>query len=317
MTFPIPEEMEDDRLFTSVVIHGGSRIDKYLADHTDFTRSAIQRLFGKNAVHINGKVIKKNAPVQTGDVVTVVLPTPKPTKALAENIPLTIIYEDSDLLVVNKPQGMVVPPAPGNERGTLVNALLYHYKDNLSGIGGGIRPGIVHRIDKNTAGLLLVAKNDFAHVSLAEQIRAHTLLRQYEAVVYGTPKDEKGIIDKPLGRSLKDRKKMAVFSKTGEGIREAVTHYEVLVSFSGYAHVRCRLETGRTHQIRLHMASIGHPVVGDDVYAPGRPTLGLMGQCLVARTLGLVHPRTGEALCFTCELPAFFLQTLNQLTKLQ
>ena len=309
--------LDDDRLLTSVASEPSGRIDKYLSEHTDFTRSAIQRLVSEQAVRINGTVPKKNAPVNTGDVITVILPPLKEQTALPEDIPLDVVYEDDDLLVVNKPQGMVVHPAPGNESGTLVNALLHHCRGSLSGIGGTIRPGIVHRIDKNTAGLLLVAKNDFAHIALSEQIRAHTLLRQYETIVYGLPKPESGTIDKPIGRSLRDRKKMAVFPRMSEGVRDAVTHYSLVTAYAGYTRLSCRLETGRTHQIRVHLASIGHPVVGDDVYAPGRPAFGLVGQCLVAATLGFVHPRTGETLAFHCPLPDFFVSTVQKLEKLR
>lgn len=311
------EILDDERLLTSVATEPAGRIDKYLSDHTDFSRSAIQRLVAEQAVLINGTIPKKNAPVNFGDIITVILPPLKEQNALPEDIPLEILYEDDDLLVVNKPQGMVVHPAPGNENGTLVNALLHHCRDSLSGIGGTVRPGIVHRIDKNTAGLLLVAKNDFAHISLSEQIRAHTLLRQYETIVYGLPKPESGTIDKPIGRSLKDRKKMAVFPHMSQGVRDAVTHYGFVAAYPGYTRLSCRLETGRTHQIRVHLASIGHPVVGDDVYAPGRPNLGLIGQCLVAATLGFIHPRTGETLEFHAPLPDFFVNTVQKLEKLR
>ncbi len=311
------DTFDDEQLLVSIATENVARVDKYLADNTDFSRSAIQRLIADSSVFINGIIPKKNTQVNVGDTVSVKLPPLKEQDAQPENIPLDILYEDDDLLVVNKPQGMVVHPAPGNESGTLVNALLYHCRSSLSGIGGTIRPGIVHRIDKNTAGLLMVAKNDFTHIGLSEQIRAHTLLRQYETVVYGLPSPENGTIHKPIGRSLKDRKKMAVFPSVSVGIRDAVTHYECKAVYSGYTHLSCRLETGRTHQIRVHLSSIGHPVVGDDVYAPGRPTLGLQGQCLVATTLGFIHPRSGEFLTFHAPLPDFFTATIQKVQKLR
>ena len=230
----------------------------------------------------------------------------------AENIPLKIYYEDDDLLVVYKPKGMVVHPAPGNHNGTLVNALLWHCKDSLSGINGVLRPGIVHRIDKDTSGLLLVAKNDFAHVHLAEQIKEHSLNRIYQTIVYGVNMDDEGDVDAPIGRSTKDRKKMAIV----EGGRTAQTHYSVVKRYSGFTHVQCKLKTGRTHQIRVHMAYIGHPVAGDAVYGPKNVITQLNGQCLHAGTIGFIHPRTGEYMEFTAPLPEYFTEFERKLVEL-
>lgn len=290
----------------------GSRIDKYISDNiAELTRSAVQGLLSKESVLVNGKSVSKNYKLRSGDEVTVEIPEPEPMDAVPEDIPLEIVYEDSDLLVVNKPKGMVVHPAHGNYTGTLVNALLYHCGDSLSGINGVIRPGIVHRIDKNTSGLLIVAKNDAAHLHLAEQIKAHSFTREYEAVAVGAFKEPSGTVDAPIGRHKTDRKKMCV---TQENSRNAVTHYEVLKQYGGYAHVRLRLETGRTHQIRVHLAYIGHPVLGDDVY--GKPYKGLEGQCLHARKIGFIHPSTGEYMEFSSELPEYFQAVLRKLEKM-
>jgi 23S rRNA pseudouridine1911/1915/1917 synthase len=245
------------------------------------------------------------------DKVDFIVPDPVEYNVEKENIPLDIIYEDDDLLIVNKPKGMVVHPAPGNYTGTLVNALLYHCSDSLSGINGVMRPGIVHRIDKNTSGLLIVAKNDFAHNILAEQIKEHSFKREYQCVVYGKVK-ESGIVDSPIGRNKKDRKKMCV---TYENSKNAVTHYEVLEEFDNFTHIKCILETGRTHQIRVHMASIGHPVAGDDVYGPKKVITKLGGQCLHAKVIGFIHPRSGEYMEFTTDLPNYFKDFLNELRK--
>ena len=290
----------------------GCRIDKYISDNiAELTRSAVQGLLTKGGVLVNGSVVSKNYKLRSGDVIDVEIPDPQPMDAVPEDIPLDIVYEDSDLLVVNKPKGMVVQPAHGNYNGTLVNALLHHCGDSLSGINGVIRPGIVHRIDKNTSGLLIVAKNDSAHLHLAEQIKAHSFTREYEAVAVGSFREHEGTVDAPIGRHKVDRKKMCV---TQENSRNAVTHYTVLKQYGGYAHVRLRLETGRTHQIRVHLAYIGHPVLGDDVY--GKPYKGLDGQCLHARKIGFIHPTTGEYMEFSSELPEYFQAVLRKLEKM-
>lgn len=289
----------------------GVRIDKYISDNIALTRSAVQGLISRGAVTADGKAVSKNYKLRGGEMITVEIPEPEPMDAVPENIPLNIVYEDDDLLVVNKPKGMVVHPAHGNYTGTLVNALLYHCGGSLSGINGVIRPGIVHRIDKNTSGLLIVAKNDASHLKLAEQIKAHSFTREYEAVVTGTLKNTSGTVDAPIGRHKTDRKKMCV---TPENSRNAITHYEVLKQYGGYAHVRLRLETGRTHQIRVHMAYIGHPVLGDDVY--GKHYKGLEGQCLHARKIGFIHPATGEYMEFSSELPEYFQSVLRKLEKM-
>lgn len=289
----------------------GARIDKYISDYiAELTRSAVQGLIADGAVLADGKTVSKNYKLRGTEIITVEIPEPQPMNAEPENIPLTIVYEDDDLLVVNKPKGMVVHPAHGNYNGTLVNALLYHCGESLSGINGVIRPGIVHRIDKNTSGLLIVAKNDRSHLHLAEQIREHSFTREYEAVASGYFKDGEGTVDAPIGRHKTDRKKMCV---TAENSRNAVTHYSVLKQYGGYAHVRLQLETGRTHQIRVHLAYIGHPVLGDDVY--GKPYKGIEGQCLHARKIGFIHPTTGEYMEFTSDLPDYFVSVLNKLEK--
>lgn len=289
----------------------GVRIDKYISDNIALTRSAVQGLISRGAVTADGKAVSKNYKLRGGEMITVEIPEPEPMDAVPENIPLNIVYEDDDLLVVNKPKGMVVHPAHGNYTGTLVNSLLYHCGGSLSGINGVIRPGIVHRIDKNTSGLLIVAKNDASHLKLAEQIKAHSFTREYEAVVTGALKNTSGTVDAPIGRHKTDRKKMCV---TPENSRNAITHYEVLKQYGGYAHVRLRLETGRTHQIRVHMAYIGHPVLGDDVY--GKPYKGLEGQCLHARKIGFIHPSTDEYMEFSSELPEYFQSVLRKLEKM-
>ena len=289
----------------------GTRADKYISDNIALTRSAVQSLMEKGMILADGKPAAKNMKLRGGETFTVDIPDPEPMDAVPEDIPLDIVYEDSDLLVVNKSKGMVVHPAHGNYTGTLVNALLHHCGDSLSGINGVIRPGIVHRIDKNTSGLLIVAKNDAAHLKLAEQIKVHSFTREYEAVVTGVMKEQSGTVDAPIGRHKTDRKKMCV---TSENSRNAVTHYEVLKQYGGYAHLRLRLETGRTHQIRVHMAYIGHPVMGDDVY--GKPYKGLEGQCLHARKIGFIHPSTGEYMEFSSELPEYFQAVLRKLEKM-
>ena len=290
----------------------GSRIDKYISDNiAELTRSAVQGLISGGQVTADGKTVSKNYKIRGGEEISVEIPDPQPMDAVAEDIPLDIVYEDDDLLVVNKPKGMVVHPAHGNYNGTLVNALLHHCGDSLSGINGVIRPGIVHRIDKDTSGLLIVAKNDKAHIHLAEQIKVHSFTREYEAVACGHFKETEGTVDAPIGRHKTDRKKMCV---TTENSRNAVTHYSVIKQYGGYAHVRLRLETGRTHQIRVHLSYIGHPVLGDGVY--GKTYKGIEGQCLHARKIGFIHPSTGEYMEFTSPLPDYFVSILNKLEKM-
>ncbi len=290
----------------------GTRIDKYISENIEkITRSAVQTIISAGRVLADGKAVSKNYKIKGTERITVEIPEPQPMDAVSENIPLDIVYEDEDLLVVNKPKGMVVHPAHGNYSGTLVNALLYHCGDSLSGINGIIRPGIVHRIDKNTSGLLIVAKNDKSHINLAEQIKAHSFTREYEAVATGYFKETEGTIDAPIGRNKNDRKKMCV---TVENSRNAVTHYSVIKQYGGYAHLRLRLETGRTHQIRVHLAYIGHSVLGDDVY--GKSYKGIDGQCLHARKIGFIHPSTDEYMEFSSELPDYFISVINKLEKM-
>lgn len=284
--------------------NAGVRIDKLISENSEgITRSAAAKLIDQGNVTVCGKEISKNYKCKEQDEITVLIPDAKPLEAKAENIPLDIVYEDDDLLVVNKPKGMVVHPAAGNFDGTLVNALLYHCKGSLSGINGVIRPGIVHRIDKDTSGLLIVAKNDFAHINLAEQIKEHSFHRAYQAVAYGNIKEDSGTVNQPIGRNPNDRKKMAVTLKNS---KNAVTHYEVINRFGDFTHIRCVLETGRTHQIRVHMAFIGHPLAGDSVYGPKKVIKSLDGQCLHAGEIGFVHPRTGQYMEFKSQLPDYF-----------
>lgn len=291
----------------------GERLDKLLASAlAEMTRSAVQKIIDEGGVTCGGKMLSKNYKCRGGESLEVVIPDARPLEVAAEAIPLDIVYEDGDLLVVNKPKGMVVHPASGNYEGTLVNALLYHCGNSLSGINGVIRPGIVHRIDKNTSGLLIVAKNDLAHVGLAAQIKNHSFTRAYEAVVYGNLKEDSGTVCQPIGRNPKDRKKMAV---TFQNSKEATTHYEVLARYGDFTHVRCTLETGRTHQIRVHMAYLGHPVAGDDVYGPKKVIRELNGQCLHAKQIGFIHPRTGEYLSFESELPEYFTTFLRRISN--
>ena len=291
----------------------GIRIDRLIADSlSDFTRSGIAKLIEGGNVSVNGKTVSKNYKCRAQDNITVNVPDAVALEAQPENIPLDIVYEDNDLLVVNKPKGMVVHPAAGNYSSTLVNALLYHCKDSLSGINGVIRPGIVHRIDKDTSGLLIVAKNDAAHISLAQQIKEHSFHRAYRAVVYGNIKEDSGTVHQPIGRSPKDRKKMAVTDKNS---KDAVTHYQVLQRFGDFTYIRCVLETGRTHQIRVHMAYIGHPLAGDAVYGPKKVITNLNGQCLHAGEIGFVHPKTNEYMEFTSPLPDYFTAFLKRLER--
>ena len=289
------------------------RIDRTVADaFPELSRSRIQHMAENGCITVNGKIVGKSFKPKADDEVSVYIEPAQDDTALPENIPLDIRYEDDCMLVVNKPKGMVVYPAPGNRSGTLVNALLYHCGSSLSGINGVLRPGIVHRIDKDTSGLLLVAKNDMAHASLAHQIKEHSLTREYAAVVYGKLREPEGIIDAPIGRSPNDRKKMAVTDKNS---RPAVTHYYTVEEFEKFTFVRLRLETGRTHQIRVHMAYIGHPVAGDAVYGPKNVITELGGQCLHARLLGFDHPVTGERIELSSELPEYFENFLRKIRK--
>lgn len=291
----------------------GMRLDKYLSqEYPDKTRSSLQKLIEDGHVLVNGNKTSKNYKLRGNDRLCVEFPEPEELSLKPEKIPLEILYEDGDLLVVNKPKGMVVHPAAGNYEGTLVNALLYHCGDSLSGINGVIRPGIVHRIDKNTSGLLMVAKNDRAHQSLAQQIKEHSFLREYEAVVYGRVKEDSGVVNAPIGRSRTDRKKMCV---TRENAKEAVTHYEVIKRYREFTHLKFRLETGRTHQIRVHMAYLGHPIAGDDVYGPKKVITKLSGQCLHAKKLGFVHPASNLWMEFESSLPEYFTDFLRTLSE--
>jgi len=289
----------------------GKRLDVLLAESlTGVSRSGAQKIIEEGAVTLCGKQVKKNHRTTVGEKFEVTLPELKELSLAAQDLPLDIVYEDSDVVVVNKARGMVVHPAPGHADGTLVNALIHHCGDSLSGINGEIRPGIVHRIDKDTSGLIIAAKNDAAHRALAAQLTGHTLARVYEAVVCGRVRDDKGTVDAPIGRHPTDRKRQTV-TKTNS--REAVTHYEVIARYNGYTHVRCTLETGRTHQIRVHMAHIGHPVLGDLVYGRKKPEKGLSGQCLHARELRFLHPATGEWVTLTTVLPDYFREVLQKL----
>ncbi|MBO4865211.1 MAG: RluA family pseudouridine synthase [Ruminococcus sp.] len=303
--------MPDRFEFTAVADNIGERIDKTLSEQLpDMSRSALQKLVTEGCVLVNGKAVSKNYKMKNGDNVTVDIPEPEELKAEPQDIPIDIVYEDDSLLVVNKPQGMVVHPAAGNPDGTLVNALMFHCKGRLSSINGVIRPGIVHRIDKFTSGLLMVAKTDKAHNFLAEQIKDHSFTREYNAICVGRFKALTGTVNEPIGRSKFDRKKMCV---TYQNCKEAVTHYEVLEDLGQYSLVKFRLETGRTHQIRVHSAFIGHPVLGDDVY--GKAYKGLAGQCLHAKKLGFIHPESGEYMEFDSELPEYFVKVLDKLRK--
>ena len=291
----------------------GERIDKFLSVLVpDCSRNSIQKLIEQGNVTINGIAVNKKYKVNTDDEIMLVTGELKPLDAEPENIPLDIVYEDDDLLVVNKPRGMVVHPAPGNYTGTLVNALLYHCKDSLSGINGVLRPGIVHRIDKDTSGLLIVAKNDKAHIGLAEQIKEHSFTREYNAVICGHLKEQEGTVNAPIGRNPKDRKKMCV---TMQNSKTAVTHYSVLEEYNGYSHISLKLETGRTHQIRVHMAHLGHPVAGDLVYGHDKKSAELNGQCLHAIKIGFVHPIKNEYMEFSSDLPDYFKSFIDKIKR--
>lgn len=291
----------------------GARLDSFLAAALpELTRSAAARLIASGQVLVNGGPAAKSCRLAGGEAVAVTLPDPEPIEAVPQDIPLDVVYEDADVIVVNKPAGLVVHPAPGHPDGTLVNALLYRCGDSLSGVGGALRPGIVHRIDRDTSGLIVAAKNDAAHQALSAQLQDHTLARTYEAIVVGNLREDRGAVDAPIGRRPTDRKKMAV---TDRGGKRAVTHWEVLERFPGYTHVRCRLETGRTHQIRVHMAYIGHPIYGDTVYGAKKPVPGLTGQCLHAVGLRFVHPRSGEVIELSCPLSGEFQALLEKLRR--
>lgn len=291
----------------------GERADQFLARTLEqLTRSAAQKLLEQGQVCSGGKALKKNERLTAGQLLTVTLPQPEPLDLLAQDIPLDVVYEDEDVIVVNKPVGLVVHPAPGHPDGTLVNALLFHCGSSLSGINGALRPGIVHRIDRDTSGLIIAAKNDAAHLALSAQLQDHTLSRVYEAIVVGHLREASGTVDAPIARHKSDRKKMAV---DPEG-RRAVTHWEVLGRYQGYTHIRCHLETGRTHQIRVHMAYLGHPLLGDTVYGAKKPVPGLAGQCLHACALSFLHPRSGEPCTVTCPLPDWFQLQLDRLRRI-
>ncbi len=292
----------------------GERADVLLSRSIEnMTRSAAAKLLEEGAVLLCGKPVKKNYKTTFGDTLEVALPEPEPVEAIPQNIPLDVIYEDDDVIVINKPVGMVVHPAAGHPDGTLVNALLYHCGNSLSGINGQLRPGIVHRIDRDTSGLIIAAKNDMAHQCLADQLQDHSLYREYEAICVGNLKEDAGTVNAPIGRHNTDRKKMAIDYKNG---RDAVTHWTVLGRYPGYTYVQCRLETGRTHQIRVHMASIGHPLLGDIVYGSKKPYPGLAGQCLHARKLSFIHPRSKERMTVECPLPDWFTQVLTKLGRM-
>lgn len=287
----------------------GERADVFTAHTANITRSRAAAIIEGGGVTVNGVTANKNTKLKNGDAVVIDIEEPKEYNITPENIALDIVYEDKELLVVNKPKGMVVHPAAGNYSGTLVNALMYHCKDSLSGINGVMRPGIVHRIDKNTSGLLMVAKNDFAHNKLAQQIKEHTFTREYEAVVYGNLKQDSGTVDAPIGRHPVKRKQMAVVYKNS---KKAVTHYTVVNRLADFTHIALKLETGRTHQIRVHMAYIGHPVAGDDVYGPKKVITSLNGQCLHAKKIGFIHPSSGRYMEFDSFLPQYFTDFLKR-----
>lgn len=289
----------------------GDRIDKFLSEQCEeLSRSYIQKLLKSGEVYVGQKAVKASYKVTEGDMISFEVPEAVELEVLPEDIPLDIVYEDHDVILVNKPKGMVVHPAAGHYTGTLVNALMYHCKDDLSGINGVLRPGIVHRIDMDTTGILIVCKNDLAHNSIAEQLKEHSITRRYQAIVHGVLKDDEGTVDAPVGRHPQDRKKMCINHQNG---KHAVTHYKVLNRFKNYTHIECRLETGRTHQIRVHMASLNHPLLGDSVYGPAKCPVKLQGQTLHAGILGFVHPRTGEYMEFAAPLPEYFQKLIQTL----
>ena len=293
----------------------GERLDAFVArSETGLSRSGVQKLLEEGHILRNGKPGRKNDKLNIGDEIQVTIPEPKAVDIVAKDIPLDIVYEDEDVLVINKPKGLVVHPAPGHQEDTLVNGLLYAMGEDLSGINGELRPGIVHRIDKDTSGLLAVAKNDLAHTVLASQLKDHSMARTYECIVCGNLKEDAGTVDAPIGRHPSDRKKMAVIARNS---RNAVTHWEVIARYRGYTHVRCRLETGRTHQIRVHMAYIGHPILGDVVYGRKKPELGQDSQCLHAGVLCFRHPRDGRPVIVSAELPAYFRKVLEKLERME
>lgn len=301
-----------NNIFITDDIEAGNRIDKVLCKkYPDTSRAHFQKLINENMVNVNGVAVKSNYKLRAGDEITVEFMEPVEPDIVAENIPLDIVYEDEDVILVNKPKGMVVHPAPGHYSGTLVNALMYHCKDWLSGINGVLRPGIVHRIDRDTTGIIIACKNDFAHNAIAEQLKEHSITRKYHAIVYNNFNEDEGVVDAPIGRHPIDRKKMAINHKNG---KNAVTHYRVLKRLKGYSYVECELETGRTHQIRVHMTSINHPLLGDSVYGPAKCPFTLEGQTLHAKVLGFVHPRTGKYMEFDTELPEYFNKLLNVLS---
>ena len=320
-----PEEEAEVSTFAVEDGDVGERLDRFVTNAAEQSRSFAVKLIEGGNVKVSGKLENKNYKLRRGDVVEITFPEPEACEAVAEDIPLDIVYEDEDIIVINKPSGMIVHPATGIYTGTLVNALMYHCKDSLSGIGGVIRPGIVHRIDKDTSGLLVVAKNDEAHVSLSEQLKTHEVSRIYHAIAVGNIKDDAGTIDRPIGRHPTDRKKMAVITDPDRRQRDAVTHFEVMERFAlsagRFSYVKCRLETGRTHQIRVHMSSIGHPLAGDSVYGGGNTKFELeskkfiSGQCLHAKCLELTHPKSGKKMFFECELPEDMKALLEKLQK--
>lgn len=304
--------MEEKRRF-EVEEPGGLRIDRYLSEQLpEISRSYLQKVIRDGGVLVSGRPIKANYKVNIGDVIELLLPPAVEPEIQPEDLPLSILYEDSDVIFVNKPKGMVVHPSAGHTSGTLVNGLLYHCQGELSGINGVMRPGIVHRIDKDTTGVLVVCKNDRAHNQVAEQLKEHSITRRYRAIVWGSLKEDVGTVDAPVGRHPVDRKRMAVVSKGG---KHAVTHYRVLERFERFTYIECELETGRTHQIRVHMASIGHPLLGDEVYGRGRSPYSLQGQVLHAMVLGIRHPSTGEYLEVEAPLPEYFIELLEKLRR--
>lgn len=322
MTF-MAEDMDTElqvELYTPSFSDKGKRVDSFLAEKSGMTRSAITRLIESGKVTAEGKAVAKNYKICGEESFEVIIPEPESAEAAPENISIDVVFEDSDIIVVNKPQGMVVHPAPGNPCGTLVNALLYHCGNELSGVGGVIRPGIVHRIDKDTAGLLVVAKNDASHIFLAEEIKYHRVRRIYYAIVCGNFKEDSGTVNAPIGRHPTDRKKMAIVRDSDKRSREAITHWSVVERYGRYTLVRCELETGRTHQIRVHMSSIGHPLMGDPIYggentATGKYKAYIKGQCLFAAELRLVHPKSREEMMFKAEFPENFKGLIEQLRK--